>query len=251
MGRKARKSYETSFFHVIVQGIKKEYIFKKNHYIEQYIKLMNKYESEFDLLILSYCIMNNHAHLLIYTKKIEDMSKFMHKVNSIYAKYYNYKENERVGYVFRDRFKSEAIYDKYYLHNCIKYIHNNPIKANILKDVGNYKYSSYHLYKNKLLEKELYEEIFNNEDEYYDIINSKNSNECNFIDEPYTIAETKEWIENYVHLVGYPSLESIVGNDVALSNLVINMKNECGIKNKEISQILHIDKSKLSRLLKK
>ena len=194
--------------------------------------------------------MGNHAHLLLKIKNILDLSKCMKKINTTFAIYYNELLN-RVGFVFRDRFKSEAIYDKYYLHNCIKYIHNNPIKANILKDVGNYKYSSYHLYKNKLLEKELYEEIFNNEDEYYDIINSKNSNECNFIDEPYTIAETKEWIENYVHLVGYPSLESIVGNDVALSNLVINMKNECGIKNKEISQILHIDKSKLSRLLKK
>lgn len=110
----------------------------------------------------------------------------------MFAIYYNELLN-RVGFVFRDRFKSEAIYDKYYLHNCIKYIHNN--------------------------------------------LN--------------TIGETKEWIENYVHLIGYPSLESVVGNDAALLDLVINMKNECGIKNKEISQILHIDKSKLSRLLKK
>lgn len=146
MGRKARKSYETSFFHVIVQGIKKEYIFKKDHYIEQYIKLMNKYESEFDLLILSYCIMNNHAHLLIYTKKIEDMSKFMHKVNSIYAKYYNYKENERVGYVFRDRFKSQPLYDITYLIKCINYIHLNPVKALIVSECENYKYSSYNYY---------------------------------------------------------------------------------------------------------
>ncbi len=146
MGRKARKNYDTSFFHVIVQGIKKEYIFKKNHYIEEYIKLMNKYESEFDLLILSYCIMNNHAHLLIYTKKIEDMSKFMHKVNLIYAKYYNYKENERVGYVFRDRFKSQPLYDITYLIKCINYIHLNPVKALIVSECENYKYSSYNYY---------------------------------------------------------------------------------------------------------
>ena len=44
MGRKARKSYETSFFHVLVQGIEKKYIFKNNHYMEKYIKLMNKYD---------------------------------------------------------------------------------------------------------------------------------------------------------------------------------------------------------------
>ena len=250
MARIARKNLDAMYYHVMVQGINKEYIFEKDECKKIYIKLLKKYSSECDISLVAYCIMGNHAHLLLKIKNILDLSKCMKKINTTFAIYDNELLN-RVGFVFRDRFKSETIYDKYYLHNCIKYIHNNPIKANILKDVGNYKYSSYHLYKNKLLEKELYEEIFNNEDEYYDIINSKNSNECNFIDEPYTIAETKEWIENYVHLVGYPSLESIVGNDVALSNLVINMKNECGIKNKEISQILHIDKSKLSRLLKK
>ena len=146
MGRKARKNYDTSFFHVIVQGIKKEYIFKNNHYIEKYIKLINKYESEFDLMILSYCIMNNHAHLLIYTEKIEDMSKFMHKINSTYAEYFNYKEDERVGYVFRDRFKSQPIYDIRYLIKCINYIHLNPVKALIVSKCEDYKYSSYNYY---------------------------------------------------------------------------------------------------------
>ena len=250
MARIARKNLDAMYYHVMVQGINKEHIFEKDECKKTYIKLLKKYSYECDTLLVAYCIMGNHAHLLLKIKNILDLSKCMKKINTTFAIYYNELFN-RVGFVFRDRFKSEAIYDKYYLHNCIKYIHNNPIKANILKDVGKYEYSSYHIYKNKLLEKELYEDIFNNEDEYYDIINSKNSNECNFIDEPYTIAETKEWIENYVHLIGYPSLESIVGNDVALLNLVINMKNECGIKNKEISQILNIDKSKLSRLLKK
>lgn len=149
MGRKARKSYETSFFHVLVQGIEKKYIFKNNHYMEKYIKLMNKYESEFNLMVLSYCIMNNHAHLLIYTEKIENMSNFMHKINSIYAEYFNYKENKRVGYVFRDRFKSQPIYDIRYLIKCINYIHLNPVKALIVQKCENYKYSSYnHYFKN-------------------------------------------------------------------------------------------------------
>ena len=250
MPRIARKNLDALYYHVMVQGINKEYIFEKDESKKLYIKLLMKYSCECDILLVAYCIMGNHAHLLLKIKDILDLSKCMKKINTTFAIYYN-ESFDRVGFVFRDRFKSEAIYDKYYLHNCIKYIHNNPINANLLKDINQYEYSSYHAYKNKLLDKELYEDIFNNEDEYSDVVNSKSSSECVFIDEPYTIVEAKEWLKNYLCLIGYPSLESVIGNNDALSSLIINMKKECGIKNKEISQILHIDKSKLSRLLQK
>ena len=149
MARIARKNLDAMYYHVMVQGINKEYIFEKDECKKIYIKLLKKYSSECDISLVAYCIMGNHAHLLLKIKNILDLSKCMKKINTTFAIYYNELLN-RVGFVFRDRFKSEAIYDKYYLHNCIKYIHNNPIKANILKDVGNYKYSSYHIYKNKL-----------------------------------------------------------------------------------------------------
>ena len=76
--------------------------------------------------------MNNHAHFLIYTQDLEDFSKFMHRVNLIYAQKYN-KEKNRCGVLFRNRYESEPIYNEKYLINCIKYIHDNPVKAGIVK----------------------------------------------------------------------------------------------------------------------
>ena len=152
MPRHARKYYNTSFFHVIVQGINKEYIFKEERYIKEYMKLLNKNKEHTSIQILSYCIMNNHAHLLIYTNTINEMSKFMKKVNASYAKYYNYMEQNRVGYVFRDRFLSEPIKDESHLIKCINYIHANPVNAGMVKYAKDYKYSSYKQYlkNNKL-----------------------------------------------------------------------------------------------------
>ena len=69
-------------------------------------------------------------------------------VNSIYAMYYNKKHN-RVGYVFRDRFKSILILTREQLYFCIKYIHMNPVKAEIVENESEYKYSSYNDYLNK------------------------------------------------------------------------------------------------------
>ncbi len=146
MPRLPRKSYETSFFHIIVQGIKKEFIFNNKMMIEKYIELLNTEINNYKIQVVAYCIMNNHAHILLFTEKISEMSSYMHKINQKFAQFYNSKNKERVGYVFRDRFKSEPIFTEQSLIRCIRYIHNNPVKANMVKDAKDYKYSSYSLY---------------------------------------------------------------------------------------------------------
>jgi len=159
MPRIARKYLETSFFHVIVQGVNKDFIFYKNEYIEYYISLIKQYQKKFDIEILAYCIMSNHAHLLIFTEKVDMMSSFMHLINSLYAQKYNKIEN-RVGHVFRNRYLSESICSEKYLINCINYIHKNPVKAGIVKKCSEYKHSTYNDYlqntgfaNNKILNK--------------------------------------------------------------------------------------------------
>ena len=89
--------------------------------------------------------MDNHVHILIKEDSIERVSHFMHKINTIYAMYFNKKYN-RIGYVFRDRYKSQAIYSEKQLYTCINYIHNNPVKAGICKIASEYEYSSYNEY---------------------------------------------------------------------------------------------------------
>lgn len=145
ISRVARKYENSSFFHIIVQGINKEYIFQEEKFKITYLKQINRFSNELEINIIAYCIMDNHAHFLIMCDKIENLSKLMQKVNSVYAKYYNYIM-KRVGYVFRDRFLSEAIDNKRYFIHCIKYIHLNPVKANIVDKCEKYKYSSYNYF---------------------------------------------------------------------------------------------------------
>ena len=147
MPRLARSSFQTNFFHVIVQGINKDFIFPTSFYIETYLSLIHKYIQEFTVSILSYCIMNNHAHLLVFVKDIHDLGKFMHKVNLVYSQFYN-KENNRCGVVFRNKYKAEPIYEKKHLINCINYIHLNPVKANMVHSCKEYHYSSFNNYVN-------------------------------------------------------------------------------------------------------
>ncbi len=142
MPRLPRGCFETTFFHVITQGINKSYVFDSQEDIRKYIFEMYELKDEYDIQIIAYCIMNNHAHLLLNVEKIDNLSLFMHRLNTKYANYYN-KKYKRVGFVFRNRFKSEAIFNESYLYSCINYIFNNPVKAGICKTPEEYKYSNY------------------------------------------------------------------------------------------------------------
>ena len=132
MPRKARKDLDAKFLHIMIQGINKEYIFEKEKYIKMYLSIFNNYIKQYEITLISYCIMNSHAHFLIHTLNIKELGSFMQKVNLVFSQRYNELEN-RVGVIFRNRYKAEPIYDKKYLINCIKYIHNNPVKAKIVK----------------------------------------------------------------------------------------------------------------------
>lgn len=142
MPRFPRNYLETSSFHIITQGINKSYIFNREEDIKYYINTMYKLKEEHNIKIIAYCVMNNHTHMLLETDKILNLSKYMLRLNTIYGKYYNKKYN-RVGYVFRNRYKSEGIYTWDHLYNCINYIYNNPVKAGLYKYPWEYPYSNY------------------------------------------------------------------------------------------------------------
>lgn len=145
MPRIARKALEGSYYHVIVQGIAREKIFETPLLKSTYLKILSAFKQEYDVSVITFCIMDNHAHLLLFSPNSEELSDFMHRVNTRYAGTYN-KLQERVGYVFRNRFSSQAVSDERYVMNCLVYIHNNPVKAGIVQNAADYTYSGLRCY---------------------------------------------------------------------------------------------------------
>ena len=141
MGRTSRNNMRnSSFFHIMVQGINKEYIFETKKNKEKYLKSI--YNNTKDIQIIAYCIMDNHVHILIQSEKIQDIQDWMKRSNTSYAIYYN-RVNDRVGYVFRERYKAQPIKNEKHLYLAIEYIHNNPVKAGICNRKEKYPFSSY------------------------------------------------------------------------------------------------------------
>lgn len=224
MPRISRNYSKTSYFHVITQGIDKRFIFNSKEDIQYYIKsiyILSKFEN---IKIISYCIMNNHAHLLLNVASIESLSKYMQRLNTKYAKYYNAKY-DRVGYVFRDRYRSEGIYSEKQLYTCINYIYNNPVKAGICGHPSDYPYSNYHKVD---IEKE-------QEYVFLDVDNDE-------------IAE--EVVKKYLTERNL-QLNELLKSKSYLKELIILLKEKYGISLRKISEIININREKIRRIYNK
>lgn len=248
MARIARKSFETSFFHIITQGINREFIYKKAEYIEEYIRLIKKYKDEYGISVLAFCIMSNHAHMLLYVKTTEEMAKFMHKVNGIYAQYYNRNEN-RVGIVFRNRYVSEAIYNEDYLIKCIKYIHMNPVKAGIVKRCDEYIYSSYQDFVNNsgVARSPILTEMFGNN--FTDIFNDVNQemifNDIDINEEDRIDGAIREYLDR-----DNKSLEDVLKDRESKKKFIKYLKNNQKITYVAIMKRLNITAGEMNSLKK-
>ena len=169
MARISRKCNDGKYFHIMIQGHNRGYIFQDKKLKDKMKEIILKKRKEINIKIIAYCIMDNHVHLLIKIENVDSMSRYMSKVNTSYAKYYNFI-NDKVGYVFRDRYRAEAIYSMNQLINCIKYIHENPVKAQIVSKAIEYEYSSIHDYVKDNIEQDVLLELFGGDFKYLEKI---------------------------------------------------------------------------------
>lgn len=147
MSRTARIESSTGYYHVIMRGNNKNWIFKGEENKQNFIKLLKIQEKEGKLELVAWCIMDNHVHLIVKSE-IKDMALAFKKINVSYAMRYN-KRSDTIGHVFQDRFKSQPIETDDYLMQVVRYVHNNPVQAKMVKRLEQYKWSSYNDYFSK------------------------------------------------------------------------------------------------------
>ena len=91
--------------------------------------------------------MTNHVHLLIETKDVL-LSKILQGVNQRYTMYFN-RKYKTVGHLFQGRYKAILCDRDRSLLALLKYIHHNPLRAQIVETSGKYPWSSYRAYLTK------------------------------------------------------------------------------------------------------
>jgi len=148
------KFSEGSLFHIYNQGNNRETVFYTHANYIFFLSKIKKYIKP-HCEILSYCLMPNHFHLLIYTnqntvkKNCYDknlLSEGFRHLLSSYAKAINIQQS-RVGSLFTQNTHAKKLSNKTnQALVCLMYIHQNPVKSGLVSDMGNWMYSSFRDY---------------------------------------------------------------------------------------------------------
>ncbi|MGN7479184.1 transposase [Solibacillus silvestris] len=140
MPRHARTISKTGIYHVMIRGANRQEIFHDEEDRYQFLETLKKYKQQANLKVYAWCLMNNHVHLLL-REGIEKLSVTMKRIGVSYVQYYH-RKYFTTGHLFQDRFKSEDVETKQYFLTVVRYIHQNPIKARIVRHMEEWKWSS-------------------------------------------------------------------------------------------------------------
>ena len=140
MPRGPRFIFQNAFYHVFNRGINKQPIFHSEADYHFFLNKLLQLKDKYDHSIYAICLMPNHFHISIQTRKIP-ISKIMSSLTTSYSMYFN-RTFQHFGPVFQNRFKSILIENESYFLKLSQYIYLNPVKAGLTADPKDYTYSS-------------------------------------------------------------------------------------------------------------
>lgn len=141
MSRQMRIQYADALYHVTARGNNKQDIFLDDSDRYRFLEELSETVERFDLICYAYCLMSNHYHLMVQTPQ-GNLSEALHRLNSLYASYFNWK-HEKAGHLFQGRFHAILVQRERYLLELCRYIVLNPVRARMVMNASDYRWSSY------------------------------------------------------------------------------------------------------------
>ena len=123
------------------RGRRSEVIFSEKADYSEFLDLLMEISEIWNANIAAYCLMPNHYHVLLQTPE-GNISRCMRHLNGLYTQRFN-RMHGFDGQLFRGRYKSILVCDDSHLLQLVRYIHKNPVKAGMVKEMGEYEWSSY------------------------------------------------------------------------------------------------------------
>lgn len=255
MPRIIRQISNTKVYHIILRGIDKQDIFLSEKDYNKFLKILKETKEKYEYEIYSYCLMNNHVHIIIYDKD-NNLSKIMQSMAISYSIYFN-KKYDRVGHLFQNRYLSKKIEDKEYLKTVCRYIHQNPQKAGIER-TETYKWSSYKEYieRKSIINPKMLLSLFDESEckakkEFIKFHNIQSKTEISDLIE-YEMKEkmTDEEVLKYIcEFIKIDNVHKILEFNIEKrNNIIAKIKENKKITSAQISRVLGINRKIIERV---
>ena len=240
MPRQARIKSNSGIYHVMLRGINHQQIFEQPEDYYKFLEIVKEYKEVCEFELFAYCLMGNHIHLLIKENK-EPIEQIFKRIGGKFVYWYNIKY-ERSGHLFQDRFKSEPVETDEYLLTVIRYIHQNPLKAELCKNVSDYQYSSFMYYEtqNDFIDSKYIFEIIDLES-FIEFNKTKNDDKCLDIEKSINIRVTDEQARQIIKRIAKcESATEFQKLDTVNQNSFIKKFKEKGLSIRQISRLTGI-----------
>jgi putative transposase len=143
MPRRRRIGTGGLVFHVLNRGAKRTRLFETSADFKAFEHLLFESVDRVQILLLAYCLMPNHWHLILSPQQDGSLSQFMKRLAGIHALRWNsFRGQPGLGAVYQGRFKAIPIQrDDHFLRVC-RYVERNPLRAGLVRDVSDWRWSS-------------------------------------------------------------------------------------------------------------
>jgi len=141
MTRPLRIEFKGAVYHITSRGNARQAIFLDEKDFADFLGVLCSVVKRYHFILHTYCLMNNHYHLLIETP-YANLSRGMRQLNGLYTQRFN-QRHQRVGHLLQGRYKAILVDKDNYLLELCRYVVLNPVRAKIVKDPGDWKWSTY------------------------------------------------------------------------------------------------------------
>ncbi len=143
MPRNSRNLPPGSVVHVVNRGNDKRVLFANPQEFEDFLRLVVWVKSLCPVRITAYCIMRNHWHFVFWVEVEWDISCFLHRLTMIHARRWRrITDTVGEGCVYQGRFKASQIFSERHYYNVLRYVEQNPLRANLVGACRNWPWSS-------------------------------------------------------------------------------------------------------------
>ncbi len=128
--------------HIVQRGHSREPVFFEDADHQAYLYWLKEGSNRYSVDVHAYVLMSNHIHLLVTESNAHGISRLMQYLGRHYVQYINHNYGTS-GSIWEGRYKASLVHDEEFLLTCMRYIELNPVRANMVRSPGHYRWSSY------------------------------------------------------------------------------------------------------------
>lgn len=142
MPRTARASVGGICYHVMNRGNRRATVFHESADYRAFTMLMIRASARVPMRIVSYCLMPNHFHFVLWPYEDGDLSRWMQWLLTAHVRRYH-RARGTSARVWQGRFKAFPIQQDWHLLTVMRYVERNPLRANLVESAADWPWSSH------------------------------------------------------------------------------------------------------------